>query len=205
MIKDLISNKQIYTRFLRNENGFGLTEAIISISMLTFLISYSLYFISLRQATMYKANITLAINDEIRRDIEKLKIELWNEHYVKANQLKKQSAYYATGIRSNPNYFCDNIIRTFIRLPSWKNRVWIPGSNERTYSGQRRNKIFRGAPIQITRNVSTKRPFDIGSDLTVDRSLAEVSYSVKNKNEEIQWTSILLSSEAHSWCPPKGS
>ena len=35
----------------------------------------------MRQSTLYKANLNNAVNDEIRRDIEKLKSELWYQHF----------------------------------------------------------------------------------------------------------------------------
>ena len=45
----------------------------------------------------------------------------------------------------------------------------------------------------------------IDSDLNIYKSIIEVKYNVEKGNENIQWTSIELSSEAHSWCPPKGN
>ena len=195
-------NKYIHRR-LRREDGIGLSESIISILLLTFLIGYSMYFISMRQSIMYKANLITAINDEIKRDIEKLKIELWNEHYKPPrNQIP---AYYETETSTLPSIYCINAIYTFNRLPSSKTRVWIPGSNQNSYRGQVRNKIFRGSPVKITRNINSQRPMNIGSDFTIDKSIIEVTYNVEKGNENIQWTSIELSSEAHSWCPPKGN
>ena len=58
---------------IKNNSGFGLTESIISIVLLSVLISYSIIFISKRQETLYRANLTSAINDEIDRDIETIK------------------------------------------------------------------------------------------------------------------------------------
>ena len=52
---------------IKNNSGFGLTESIISIVLLSVLISYSIIFISKRQETLYRANLTSAINDEIDR------------------------------------------------------------------------------------------------------------------------------------------
>ena len=54
-----------------------------------------MYFISLRHSTVYQANLTTAINDEIRRDIEKLKIELWSE----------QGSFYTDKIFSKPENY----------------------------------------------------------------------------------------------------
>tara|TARA_Y100001968_G_C19172014_1_gene626125 strand:- start:75 stop:683 length:609 start_codon:yes stop_codon:yes gene_type:complete len=193
-------NKFVH-RLLINQDGIGLSESIVSILLLTFLISYSLYFISIRQSIMHKANLTTAINDEIKRDIEKLKIELWNEHYMPPK--KDIPAYYETEKSASASIYCVNAINTFNRLPSSKNKVWIPGSNLNSYRGQVRNQIFRGSPVTIIRNINSQRPMNIGSDFTVDKSIIEVTYNVKKGNENIQWTSIELSSEAYSWCPPK--
>ena len=188
---------------IKNENGFGLIEAILSILLLTTLITFSLSLVSMRQTTLYSANLTRAISDEIRRDIERLKIELWNEHYEAPNPSKgKQTAYYITGTTSNPNFYCEDIIRTFAKLPSWKNKTWTPGADSKTQSGQLRNRIFQGKPISITRNVATKRPFNIGTSSSIDNSIAEVIYSVNKGTDKFHWTSIYLSSEAHGWCSP---
>tara|TARA_Y100001968_G_scaffold330508_1_gene382599 strand:+ start:20540 stop:21148 length:609 start_codon:yes stop_codon:yes gene_type:complete len=199
MIIKNIGKKKLYNS-LNSEFGFSLTESIISIVLLISIVTISIQLVSLRQATIYKANLRKAINDEIRRDIEKLKIELWNEHYVAPS--KNSSAFYNTGISSNSNYYCDDVIRTFARLPSWKNRTWTPGSDERTVVGQTRNRIFMGKPVVITRIVNSKRPLNIGNITTIDKSIAEINYTVNKFNEKIHWTSILLTSEAHSWCPP---
>ncbi|MDA9704183.1 hypothetical protein N9U76_01960 [Prochlorococcus sp. AH-736-L19] len=199
MIK-FLRNKRIKNYFLK-EGGFGLTETILSMVMLSFITTYALYFVSLRQTNLFNANLNNAINDEIRRDIEKLKSELWTQHYnaPKGNM----SAFYSTGISSSqPTYFCKNVLRTFFQLPSWRNREWTPGSNSSTYSGQKRNKIFSGQLVKIERNVNSQRPFNLGNDSQMDRSIAEVTYFVTFNNKKTQWTSIQLSSEAHSWCPP---
>ena len=197
---NFLKNK-IAKNFILKEDAFGLTETILSLVMLSFITTYALYFVSLRQTNLFNANLNNAINDEIRRDIEKLKSELWTQHYnaPKGNM----SAYYSTGISSSqPTYFCKNVLRTFFQLPSWRNRVWTPGSNSSTYSGQKRNKIFSGQLVQIERNVNSQRPFNLGNDSQMDRSIAEVTYFVTSNNKKTQWTSIQLSSEAHSWCPP---
>ena len=199
MIK-FLKNKRTKNYFLKEE-AFGLTETILSLVMLSFITTYALYFVSLRQTNLFNANLNNAINDEIRRDIEKLKSELWTQHYnaPKGNM----SAYYSTGISSSqPTYFCKNVLRTFFQLPSWRNREWTPGSNSSTYSGQKRNKIFSGQLVKIERNVNSQRPFNLGNDSQMDRSIAEVTYFVTYNNKKTQWTSIQLSSEAHSWCPP---
>ena len=197
---NFFKNKSI-KNFIFKEDAFGLTETILSLVMLSFITTYALYFVSLRQTNLFNANLNNAINDEIRRDIEKLKSELWTQHYnaPKGNM----SAYYSTGISSSqPTYLCKDVLRTFYQLPSWRNREWTPGSNSSTYSGQKRNKIFSGQLVKIERNVNSQRPFNLGNDSQMDRSIAEVTYFVTSNNKKTQWTSIQLSSEAHSWCPP---
>ena len=192
-----------FKSYLNKQDGFGLSETILSFLLLSFITTYALYFVSLRQTNLFKANLNNAINDEIRRDIEKLKSELWYQHYnpPKGNN----SATYTIGSSFQPNYFCRDILRTFSRMPSWRSRVWRPGSSKSSYSGQKRNKIFSGSNVIIERVVSSQRPFNslnMGNTSNYDKSIASIIYNVTTNNKTTQWTSIQLSSEAHSWCPP---
>ena len=41
--------KQVIKNYLFDERGFGLSESILSLLMLTFVTTYALYFVSLRQ------------------------------------------------------------------------------------------------------------------------------------------------------------
>ena len=183
--------KNLKNHFLKEE-GFGLTESILSIVLLSVIISYSIIFISKRQSSLYKANLTSAINDEINRDIEIIKNYLWVHHFIpkKGNVPAK---YDISG------KYCDDLINTF-RFFTTDDYTWTPGSSQGNYTGQSRNRIFRGQPVQITRKVITKRPLDLGSDLTMDRSIAKVVYIVNKNNENIHWNSLDLTSQAHSWC-----
>ena len=79
---------------LKKNNGFGLIETVLSLVFLTLLSSYSLYFISARLKIIFNANITNAVNDEIRRDIEKLRSELWSDNFNPASN--GNSAFYNT-------------------------------------------------------------------------------------------------------------
>ena len=135
--------KQI-KKYISNEEGFGLSETILSLLLLSFITTYALYFVSLRQSTLYKANLNNAVNDEIRRDIEKLKSELWYQHFNSPTAGK--TASYSTKDIKYIRY-CRDVLNTFYELPSWRNRVWIPGSNKNSYSGQKRNKIFSGKNV----------------------------------------------------------
>ena len=197
MIKSM---RKLRNRIIFDNSGFGLSETILSFLLLSFITTYALYFVSLRQQTLYKANLNNAVDDEIRRDIEKLKSELWYQHFNSPTAGK--SAFYSTTDTKNIRY-CRDVLNTFNELPSMRNRVWNPGSNVNSYSGQKRNKIFSGANVRIERRITSKRPFqNIGSDTSFDKSIAEITYNVTTNNKTTQWTSIQLSSEAHSWCPP---
>ena len=192
-------HKQI-KKYISNEDAFGLSETILSFLLLSFITTYALYFVSLRQSTLYKANLNNAVNDEIRRDIEKLKSELWYQHF-NSPTAGKTASYSTKDIKYIR--FCRDVLNTFYELPSWRNRVWTPGSNKNSYAGQKRNKIFSGANVRIERKISSQRPFkNIGNDASFDKSIAEITYNVTSNNKTTQWTSIQLSSEAHSWCPP---
>ena len=197
-------NKLIYqlNRFRLDQTlGFGLVESVLSVLFLFTITTYSLYFISKRHSIIYNSNLNNAINDEIRRDIERLKADLWSKNYKEPNN--QEPAYYSVDSGLSLNYYCGDIIRLIRELPSWEPTSWEPGSNKNSLTGQVRNKVLRGKPLTISRYIATERPLGIGSDNTVDRSLAKIVYKVKSTNFVRNWTTINLSSEAHSWCPPR--
>ncbi len=185
-------------------DAFGITEAILSVLLLSTTLIFCLYFISLRHSTVHKANLTSAINYEIRRDIEKLKIELWSEHFVPSRGGVPASYNLSRG-SNRPAYYCGNLLDTLVLLDSWTPNSWTPGSGQGSFKGQNRNNIFKGQPITITRQVQTGKPLGFTTQSALDMSVAHVVYIVKNNNtnESTNWTSIDLSSEAHSWCPPR--
>ena len=189
--------KKIKYRKSFDNKGFGISESILSMMLLSIITTFAVYFVSLRQQNLYKANLNKAIDDEIRRDIEKLKTELWYEHYHEPRG-KGYGEYKTT--ETNYSQYCSNILNTFSRLPSASQRIWTPGSNINSYRGQKRNKIFSGENVRIERRIVSRKPFDMSIDL--DRSIVEITYDVILNNQKEQWTSIQLTSEAHSWCPP---
>ena len=189
--------KKMKRRIVLNNKGFGIAESILSMLLLSIVTTSALYFFSLRQQNIYKANLNKAIDDEVRRDIEKLKSELWHELYHERKG-KGNGEYETNDIKFSQ--YCSDILNTFYRLPSASQRNWNPGSNINTYKGQKRNKIFSGNNVRIERRIVTRTPFNLGN--AFDRSLAEITYDVTVNNQKKQWTSIQLSSEAHSWCLP---
>ncbi len=189
--------KKMKRRIFLNNKGFGIAESILSMLLLSIVTTSALYFFSLRQQNIYKANLNKAIDDEVRRDIEKLKSELWHELYHERKG-KGNGEYETNDIKFSQ--YCSDILNTFYRLPSASQRNWNPGSNINTYKGQKRNKIFSGNNVRIERRIVTRTPFNLGN--AFDRSLAEITYDVTVNNQKKQWTSIQLSSEAHSWCLP---
>ena len=180
---------------LKKNNGFGLIETVLSLVFLTLLSSYSLYFISARLKVIFNANITNAVNDEIRRDIEKLRSELWSDSFNPSEN--GNSAFYNTDINS-----CRNIYSRIIKLPSWEPSTWIPGSNKNSNKGQIRNKVLSGGAVSITRSLKTAPALNEANDNSLDLSIAQIKYQVKTKDFNKLWTIINLSNEAHSWCPP---
>ena len=189
--------KKMKRRIVLNNKGFGIAESILSMLLLSIVTTSALYFFSLRQQNIYKANLNKAIDDEVRRDIEKLKSELWHELYHERKG-KGNGEYETNDIKFSQ--YCSDILNTFYRLPSASQRNWNPGSNINTYKGQKRNKIFSGNNVRIERRIVTRTPFNLGN--AFDRSLAEITYDVTINNKKKHWTSIQLSSEAHSWCIP---
>ena len=180
--------------YFLDTNAFGLTESIISIVILTTIIAYSLAFVTKRQSSLYEANLTSAINDEINRDIETIKNSLWQEHFIPRDiKLNKPAKYDIGGI------FCSDVINTFKRFTN-TDYSWIPGSNTGNYQGQKRNKIFTGRPVIIKRKIVSVKPLGLGSSTTMDSSIAKIVYVVNRNNQDIHWTSLDLTTEAHSWC-----
>ena len=200
MRKLFLIRKKLKERIFLDNKGFGITESILSMLLLSIITTSAIYFVSLRQQNLYKANLNKAIDDEVRRDIEKLKTELWHELYHE----RKGQGYgeYETNDIKYSQY-CTDILNIFSRLPSARQVKWNPGSNINTYKGQKRNKIFSGNTVMIERRVVARTPFNMGN--AFDRSLAEITYHVTVNNQKKQWTSIQLSSDAHSWCLPSAS
>ena len=188
----------IFNRLIHS-NGFSLIESIVSIVLLTTTVLSSLYLISLRNQTIYKANLTRAINDEIRRDIEKLKLELWSYNY---NELPDKNSYYYLPNRES----CEDIGITITQLDSWFPSQWKPGENKLNIKGQVRNKIFKGSPITIIRSLRTDIPLinhrSSARGISIDKSVATIVYTVRRNDDDQIWTSINLSSEEHGWCEP---
>ncbi len=187
---------------LINDEGFGLTESIVSILLLSLIVSYSTVFISKRLQIVHNANLISAINDEIYRDTQKLKYELWEEHLVRSKDVSVTSSFYNVNTPATKK-FCLNIAETLPLLPSWYPTKWTPNSNSISVAGQLRNSIFKGKPISIKRELKSSSPFDLNY-ANLDKSLGKIVYIVEFKGETKIWTSIDLLSDAHSWCSPTG-
>jgi len=179
------------------EEGFGLVESILSMVMLGVLITYSIYFASTRASMTHKSNIIRAVNKEVHRDIERLKSDLWSIYYDKNSR----------GYNNKTNkgsIECLDIKGTITKLDNWKRgnnsqtnliQSWIPDKSS--------NKVFAGAPVKVTRQLVATRPLNINYS-GINKSIANITYRVEWGGNNIQWLSIDLGSEAHSWCPQMG-
>ena len=87
--------------------GFGLVDAILSITLLSGIITYGVYFSSLRLGTVHSSNLIRSVNKEIERDIERLKLDLWSLFY---NQNDGKRIF---------EFECDDIASNIVNLPSW--------------------------------------------------------------------------------------
>ena len=76
-------NKIIAQNLNLKKNGFGMVDGILSISLLAGVITYGIYFSSLRLTTVHSSNLIRSISKEIERDIERLKLDLWSMSYDK--------------------------------------------------------------------------------------------------------------------------
>ena len=170
-----------------NDKGFGLVDSILSISLLAGIITYGVYFSSLRLNTVYSSNLIRSINKEIERDIERLKLDLWSLNYDKNN---KKYLVNETD--------CLDFTEKIIDLPSWKTEInsgsdfvqsWRPGAE--------RSKVFSGKKVLITRELKMSPPVE---NQSLNNSIATITYGVEWGGNNKYWMSIDLSPEAHSWC-----
>ena len=185
---------------LKNSSGFGLIENILSGALLIILVTFSMYFISLRQKTIFNTNLTNAINDEIKRDIEILKSEL-KTYKLTENPEKDISIFQNDFINCN-----EDILDSVQNLEGWYPEQWNPGSNKNSRDGQIKNKIFKGSNVEIRRTLNKVNPLiNEFEDENLDSSIAKIQYLVKtdkNKDTWKIWTNILLSNELKSYCAP---
>ncbi len=164
----------------KKDNGFGLVDAILSLTLLAGIITYGFYFSSLRLSTLYSANLIRSINKEIERDIERLKLDFWSTNYNLDNK-----KYIITENE------CKDFSQKIINLPNVNEFVqkWRPGPE--------RGKVFTGKNILITRQLKISSPID---DEYLNNSIARIDYKVEWGNKNEHWISIDISPEAHSWC-----
>ena len=169
------------------ENGFGLVDSILSLTLLSGIIIYGFYFSSLRLNTVHSSNLIRSINKEIERDIERLKLDLWSLNYNKEE-----------GIYSLSEEECDDFTDSIINLPSWQTssesagimtQSWRPGPN--------RSKVFSGRTVLITRELNMSSPT---ISQPSNNSIATLDYRVQWGANDQHWLSIDLAPESHSWC-----
>ena len=168
-------------------NGFGLVDSILSLSLLAGIITYGVYFSSLRLSTVHSSNLIRSVNKEIERDIERLKLDLWSLFYNKTE-----------GIYDISDYECNDVTSNILALPSWNTQSNTTGQISQSWSpGEERSKVFSGNKVLITRELSISPPID---DQSLNSSIATLNYRVEWGLENKHWLSIDLGAEAHSWC-----
>ena len=214
------NTKKLLSFITINDNfGFGLVDAIVSMSLLTGVITYGIYFSSLRLGTVYNTNLTTSINKEIERDIERLKSDFWGMYFegspdtyyndpnkceYSINQNSSNNGEKCTGeyCLANGDRLCSNVCADFtddiLDLDSWK--IQENSSNLMIQSwkpSSKRSKVFTGQPVTISREISVNSPLD---EDFLNKTIASISYRVIWSDKNIHWLSILMSPEAHSWC-----
>ena len=180
-------NKIITHKLNFKKNGFGMVDGILSISLLAGVITYGIYFSSLRLNTVHSSNLIRSISKEIERDIERLKLDLWSMSY------DKNSGEYTSSKET-----CSDFSEEIINLPSWV--VDSNSENEMIQSwrpGQERSKVFSGGKVLITRELNISAPINNES---LNNSIATLNYRVQWGGNDKHWLSIELTPEAHSWC-----
>ena len=170
-----------------NSNGFGLVDAILSLSLLAGIITYGVYFSSLRLSTVHSSNLIRSVNKEIERDIERLKLDLWSLFY---NQ--NDGEYELSDLE------CSDLAANIINLPSWNTQSYTEDNFSQSWRpGEERSKVFSGNKGLITRELLISPPVD---DESLNNSIGTLNYIVEWGVENKHWLSIDLGAEAHSWC-----
>ena len=168
-------------------NGFGLVDSILSLSLLAGIITYGVYFSSLRLSTVHSSNLIRSVNKEIERDIERLKLDLWGLFYNKTE-----------GVYDISEDECNDVTSNILALPSWNTQSNTTGQISQSWRpGEERSKVFSGNKVLITRELSISSPID---DQSLNSSIATLDYRVEWGLENKHWLSIDLGTEAHSWC-----
>ena len=195
MIKNKFPNILTFKNI--NDNfGFGLVDAIVSMSLLIGVITYGIYFSTLRLSTVFNTNLTASINKEIERDIERLKSDFWGMYFEESEDCKGEYCL-SNGDRLYSN-LCADFTQDIVNLDSWNIeenssnlliQSWKPGS--------KRSKVFTGEPVTISRELLINSPLD---EQFLNKTIASISYRVTWSDKNIHWLSILMSPEAHSWC-----
>tara|TARA_Y100001968_G_C19391406_1_gene735803 strand:- start:627 stop:1238 length:612 start_codon:yes stop_codon:yes gene_type:complete len=181
--------------------GFGLVDAVLSMSLLLGVITYGIYFSSLRLNTVYNSNLTRSINKEIQRDIERLKSELWCMYFEGKPDCQGNPVcngqYCLSNGESLPRYKCKDMAIEILNLNSW-NVGENPGSIIQSWvPGPKRSKVFTGEKVTISRTLTVKSPLN---NQLIDKSIGSIDYTVSWGKEIKHWVSIDLAPEAHSWC-----
>ena len=168
-------------------NGFGLVDSILSLSLLAGIITYGVYFSSLRLSTVHSSNLIRSVNKEIERDIERLKLDLWGLLYNKTE-----------GTYDISDYECNDVTSNILALPSWNTQSNTTGQISQSWRpGEERSKVFSGNKVLITRELSISSPIN---NQSLNSSIATLDYRVEWGLENKHWLSIDLGTEAHSWC-----
>ncbi len=180
-----MTNRKVFNYYI--EAGFGLVDSILSITLLAGIITYGVYFSSLRLNTVHSSNLIRSINKEIERDIERLKLDLWSLNYNKED-----------GIYSLSEEECEDFTDSIINLPSWQKSSDSQGQITQSWRpGPDRSKVFSGRTVSITRELKMSSP-SIYQPL--NNSIATIDYRVQWGANNQHWLSIDLAAESHSWC-----
>ena len=180
-----------------NDNlGFGLVDAIVSMSLLIGVITYGIYFSTLRLSTVFNTNLTASINKEIERDIERLKSDFWGMYFEESEDCKGEYCL-SNGDRLYSN-LCADFTQDIVNLDSWNIeekssnlliQSWKPGS--------KRSKVFTGEPVTISRELLINSPLD---EQFLNKTIASINYRAIWSDKNIHWLSILMTPEANGWC-----
>jgi len=202
----------------REQNGFGIIEAITAAAILATIIVTTVTISSMVDETRYQASVRDAVRQAIDTDIEEIKQRLFDYQYVKPT-------YSGITVLTKPCYNTHTTCSGANNITNLSQTCRLIASNLSTQLGgfsanlrldRSTHEVFSSAPVVVNRTITPTEPSaNSGSGISTDQSLLRVTYSVasmtsgvakagfmSNSRGEVLRT-VTLYPDAHAYCNPE--
>lgn len=202
----------------REQDGFGIVEAITTGAILATIIVTTLAILGKIDEAKYQASIRDAVRQAIDTDIEQIKQHLFDYHYVKpsySGNTVLTNACYKTHTACSGANSITNLSQTcrFIASDIYPQ---LGGSSTNLNLDRRTHEVFTRAPVVVNRTFTPTQPStNSGSGISTDLSLLRVTYRVASVTNKVVRAGILSDSggevlrtvtlypDAHAYCNPE--